>query len=139
MNRIRVILYHKQATSARTRFLRLDYGGACGFAPLPPGARLAGAEEAAEDSTAVAAAVSAAEGFLGLDSGGLELQPGLRMRLEAPEGDLWVVLARFRDTDPPFALAEAKGARFVALTEMRGLPSLELELLRQAYEWIMGG
>ena len=35
MNEPRLILYHKQSTSARTRFLRLSYGGICAFEPLP--------------------------------------------------------------------------------------------------------
>jgi hypothetical protein len=139
MKEVRVILYHKQATSARTRFLRLAYGGVCGFAPLPSAAELAAAEEGVSDSAAAVAAVVAAEARLGLGAGGLELQAGLRMRLDAPEGATEVVLVRFRDIDPPFALAEAVGARFVSLTEMRGLPPLELALLRQAYDWIMGG
>ena len=34
--------------------------------------------------------------------------------------------------------AEAIGARFIALTDARGLPAIELELLRKAYEILIG-
>lgn len=134
----RIICYHKQSTSARTRFLRLAYGGVCGFGPLPDSAALAGVEEEWEADQAARDALADAERQLGLAAGGLELQAERRMDVEAVGAPIRVLLARFTAIDPPFALAESHQARFIAITEARGLPQVELSLLRQAYEWIMG-
>ena len=41
MSDTHLILYHKQATSARTRFLRFPHGGVCGPAALPVDATVA--------------------------------------------------------------------------------------------------
>jgi hypothetical protein len=54
------------------------------------------------------------------------------------EGALPVLLAAFTSIDPPFAAAEACGGRFAAITEARGLPPVELALLRRAYEVLIG-
>ena len=37
MSTPRLILFHKQSTSARTRFLRHGHGGICTLGPLPTG------------------------------------------------------------------------------------------------------
>jgi hypothetical protein len=49
-----------------------------------------------------------------------------------------VRLAIFTSIDPPFELAESLGGRFIAITEARGCPPAEMELLRQAYTALMG-
>jgi hypothetical protein len=110
----RLILFHKQKTSARTRFLRFaDTVLACG--PLP-----------------------AAEERLALPVGSLEIVDDFQMDVDTADGAVPVLLAGFTSIDPPFAAAEAIGGRFVAITEARGLPAVELELLRQAYEVLIG-
>lgn len=134
----RIVFYHKQSTSARTRFLRLAYGGVCGFGPLPESAALAGIEEEWEADPAARAAVADAERQLGLAAGGLELQAERRMDVQAGDSLIRVLLARFTAVDPPFALGESHQAKFIAITEARGVPPVELSLLRQSYEWIMG-
>jgi len=139
MTTTRVILYHKHATSARTRFLRLGYDSVCGFAPVPFPAQLM--DEVAEEIPLPhpARAIRDAEKDLGLAPGGLEAEGEFRMRLDTVEGPIDVFLARITTIDPPFELAERQGASFIALTEARSLPPYELELLRAAYELIMGG
>jgi hypothetical protein len=110
----RLILFHKQRSSARTRFLRFaDTVLACG--PLP-----------------------AAEERMALPSGSLEIVADFQRDVDAGAGTVPVLLAGFTSIDPPFAAAEAIGARFVAITEARGLPPVELELLRHAYEVLIG-
>lgn len=140
MSQTRLIMYHKQATSARTRFLRLGYGGVCGFEPMPT---LSSLLELANDEDVVlshpGALVHQAEQRLGMSSGSLEAQGGYRARVDVPGGMIEVFLARFTTTDPPFEVADAIGGAFVDLAEARGVPPFELSLLRGAYEYILGG
>jgi hypothetical protein len=133
----RLILFHKQSTSARTRFLRLGHGGICTFGPLPHTARLA---EPASGAVTVhpASWLRATESSLALPAGSLEAEPGFRCTLRTAEGDTQVLLARFTAIDPPFSAAERLGGAFIDLTQARGLPPLELDLLRRAYEVILG-
>ena len=49
-----------------------------------------------------------------------------------------VHLAHFCDIDPPLDAAAAAGGEFIDLTAARGLPRVELELLRLAYEHVLG-
>lgn len=110
----RLILFHKQRSSARTRFLRFaDTVLACG--PL-----------------------QAAEERMALPAGSLEVVADFQRDVDTGDGTVPVLLAGFTSIDPPFAAAEAIGARFVAITEARGLPPVELELLRHAYEVLIG-
>ncbi len=139
MNEPRLILYHKQSTSARTRFLRLSYGGICAFGPLPESAELIPPGEGPGSLVShPAPLVRAAQQRLGLGLGSLEPEPEFRLRLRCDQAETEVLLARFTATDPPFAAAEAAGAAFIDLTQARGLPPLELGLLRLAYELILG-
>jgi hypothetical protein len=139
MNPPRLIMYHKQSTSGRTRFLRLGHGGVCGLARLPADAELSG--EAAVPSTVVAhpaPLLRAAESYLGLPAGSLATDTDFRHRIAFDGAESQVFLARFTTTDPPFDAAAAQGATFIDLTQARGLPAVELGLLRHAYESILG-
>jgi len=134
----RLIMYHKQSTSARTRFLRLAYGGVCGFEPLPKLSELAAEDPPTKVATHPAALVRDAEQRLGLPAGGLELESGFRCRVDSAGEATQVFLARFTAIDPPFEVAAAQGGAFIDLTQARGLPPVELQLLRRAYEAILG-
>jgi len=134
----RVILYHKQATSARTRFLRFGNDTVCAFEPLPVPARLL---EGGSGNTVLhpAAALQSVEHQLGLPAGTLRAEGDYRHRVATPGGEVQVILAGIATIDPPFEKAECAGARFIDLTQARGLPQVELELLRHAYELVLGG
>ncbi|NEV62923.1 hypothetical protein [Thiorhodococcus minor] len=135
----RLIMYHKHPTSARTRFLKLDHGGVCGFEALPAEAGLS--EKTLDDSKLVshpAFLLRDAETRLGLPSGSLEAESGYRCKVTTEGGSTEVFLARFTGMDPPFDAAEASGASFIDLTQARALPQVELALLRLAYERILG-
>lgn len=131
----RLILFHKQKSSARTRFLRFA-DTVVAFAPLPVSATLNA------DTSSVrphpAALLRAAEERLALPDGSLESVGDFSADVDTTDGTVPVLLAGFTSIDPPFAAAEAIGARFVAITEARGLPTIELELLRRAYEVLIG-
>lgn len=135
----RLIMYHKHPTSARTRFLKLDYGGVCGFEALPAEAELS--EKTMDDTKLVshpAFLLRDAESRLGLPSGSLEAEGGYRCKVSSDAGSTEVFLARFTSIDPPFDEAEAQGASFIDLTQARSLAPVELALLRLAYERILG-
>lgn len=134
----RLILYHKQSTSGRTRFLRFDHG-LLAFAPLPPEATPY-RPDTPTDVVRIhpAAPLRAAEAHLGLLPGALKAEGEFYAELDTPDGRLPILLAQFTTTDPPFAAAAALGGEFVAMTEARGLHPTELQLLREAYELILG-
>jgi hypothetical protein len=134
----RSILYHKQATSARTRFLRYANDSVCAFEPLPRLAQLL-------DNPAVAtllhptAVTRRLQQDMGFAAGSLKVEQGYRQFVEVPGSPIQIVLVGIDTLDPPFKLAERLDARFVDLTQARDLPAVELQLLRHAYELILGG
>lgn len=136
----RLILYHTQEISARTRFLRFDHGGVCGFRALPEGLALADptTEGGGKLVSHPAFLLRDAEERLQLSAGTLEVQVDYRCTLVSSTERIEIMLARFTTLDPPFAEVAAVGGAFISLTEARGLPPLELELLRRAYQRILG-
>lgn len=136
----RLIMFHKQKTSARTRFLLLGSGTVCGFDPIPSLAEVMDPTPA-EGKVALhpGALAHAAETRLGLPAGSLETMGDFHARVDVADGPLSVYLAGFTTEDPPFAAAEEQGARFIELPEARMLPAIELQLLRLAYEYLLGG
>lgn len=139
MPQTRVIFYHKQSSSARTRFLRFPYHSVCAFEPLPKLAVLMDDEATSVVAIHPAHVINQAEQQLGLSAGDLEVEGEYRACVDVAAGPVNILLARFTSIDPPFALAEELQARFIDLTQARDLPQVELELLRKAYELILGG
>lgn len=134
----RAILFHKQATSARLRFLLFAHNSVCAFDPIPV---LAQAHASPRQNLVLhpAPVVQRLERELGFDPGVLHAEEGYRFVVEVPSQDIQIVLVAITSMDPPFDLAERIGARFIDLTQARGLPAVELELLRGAYEELLGG
>ena len=133
----RLILIHKQKTSGRVRFLRLP-GGMLAFAALPETASLREEDYTSPVAPHPAALVRDAEEKLGLPAGSLEAEAEFQAWADTPGGDVPVLLAGFTTIDPPFEAAEGLGGKFIAITEARGLPEVELQLLRRAYEYALG-
>jgi hypothetical protein len=79
-----------------------------------------------------------AEETLGLPGGSLQVVPEFSATVDTPDGEVPVLLAGFTTIDPPFNAADSVGGRFVALTELRGLPATEMDLVRRAYTVILG-
>jgi hypothetical protein len=134
----RVILYHKQATSARTRFVKFADETVFAFGRV---AQLSQLQESETDNTRVhpAAVMQKTEALLGLESGCLKAEPDYCHSVEVPGGNIHVLLANITTMDPPFEAVEQAGGSFIDLTQARGLPPVELELLRHAYELVLGG
>ena len=139
----RLIVYHKQATSARLRFLRFAERTVCGFGPLPSLAVVVDAAEMAQFDTTVvphpAALIGRMERELKLAAGSIALDPQFMARVDVPGGPMTVYAAAFTTIDPPFAAAQAQGGAFIDLTQARDLPPSELELLRRVYSHVLGG
>lgn len=133
----RLILYHKQAASGLTRFVRLDHGGVAAFEPLPVPSMLLDEAPAGAVVTHPAKMLSEAESRLGLPAGGLEIDSDFHAWVDVANGPVEFYLARFTDLDAPFKVVEAMGAEFINLTDGRQLVQAELEMLRLAYECVM--
>ncbi|MEZ5671655.1 MAG: hypothetical protein R3E08_04415 [Thiotrichaceae bacterium] len=137
-NAVRLIMYHKQATSARTLFLR-RHGSVCAPGPLP---QLSQYIEELEDLPVIthpAALLTQTENLLAVPTGTLQIEAEFRAQVDTPDGLVTVYLARFTTIDPPYQEVEQHEGKFIALTEARSLPGVELQLLRQAYSFIMEG
>ncbi|MGV6817768.1 MAG: hypothetical protein ACWA44_10940 [Thiotrichales bacterium] len=135
----RLIFFHKQATSARTRFLKFDYGSVLAFEPLPELATILDETTAEEPIIHPAAVLRQAAEKLGLSSDDLKAEGEFQQCVDIPGETVQVILAEITTMDPPFDLAEKAEAKFIELTQARGLPAVELQLLRAAYEAVMGG
>lgn len=135
---VRLLLFHKQATSGRTRFLRFGHG-MLAFAPLPPLSNLRAPQESVPAIRHHPAAYlhDAAQRF-DLPEAALRVESAFQAVVDTPAGDVEVILAGFATVDPPFIAADRLGGKFVAITEARGTPPVELQLLRRAYETVLG-
>lgn len=138
---LRVIMYHKSPTSARTQFLFQDEG-VCLPGHLPKLAQLADAGQTAGSQPEKVVAhpsplLRHVAEWLSLPQEQLELDDEFCEKVDVAGGPLTVYLARFASIDPPFDAAERVGGRFIALTEGRSLQPAELDLLRRAYRVIM--
>ena len=133
----RLILLHKHRTSGRVRFLCFS-SGVVAFAPLPLLAALRDEDYSPKVHVHPAAALREAELKLGLPEGAIEAEADFSAWVDTPGGDVPVLLGVFNAIDPPFSAAERTASRFIAITESRGLSDLERDLLRRAYEHVLG-
>ena len=134
---MRLILAHKQKTSARVRFLRFAHGMTA-FSPLPAHSVIVDGAPASQVEAHPGHCLRHAESILGLAPGELVLDAEFSAIVDTPDGPLHVRLATIASIDPPFAAAEALGGRFIAITEARGCAPADMELLRQAYTILLG-
>ncbi|KXB31363.1 hypothetical protein AT959_06730 [Dechloromonas denitrificans] len=133
----RLILLHKHGTSGRLRFLCLS-SGVVAFLPLPALAALRDEGYSPTLQFHPTALIREAEIHLGLPEGRIEPVADFQAWVDTPAGDVPVLLAAFTGIDPPFTAAEQSGGRFIAITESRQLSELERNLLRRAYEHVLG-
>lgn len=134
-----ILLYHKQATSAKTVFFQTADQRVCLFEPFPANSKVQDPDQA--DPPLVlhpSPLIVDIEYWLHLDKGSLLADTEYTEYVETPGGLVTVFLARFTHTDPPVDLIRSRGCRFISITEARELPPVELELLRRAYTCILG-
>lgn len=133
----RILLLHKQKTSGRLRYLRLPTGMLC-FDPLPEGCSVCSRDTPHDAAIHPAGFLRQAEEKLGLPADSIEPAPEFHCWAVTPEGDIPILLGAFASIDPPFAAAEALGGKFINITEARGIVPIELDLMRRAYEHVLG-
>ena len=134
----RVILYHKQATIARTRFLKFDNNSVCSPDAIPMPASVLDDD----DHTTVihpASILQETEKLLDFPAGSLKAEGEYRQSVDVSGETIQIILGQITTMDPPFETVEKVGASFIDLTQARGLPQVELALLRSAYELVLGG
>jgi hypothetical protein len=133
-----VIIYHKHPASARTQFIRFSHGSVVGPKKLPALTHLS-EDTGACDYQNSERVVQSIEDYFEIESEGLCVDDEFKGAIETSSGVSPVYLLRIKSMDPPFDKVTAKDAKFIALTEARGLPDFELLLLQKAYKAIMEG
>lgn len=133
----RVIFYHKQATSARTRFLKFNYDSILAPKKLPDLSQIVAFDE--NSIVHPASVLTQLEQHFGFEKDTLKAEGEYLHGVEVPGETIQIILTNISSMDPPFEIAEKIGASFIDLTQARGLPQVELELLRYAYELVLGG
>lgn len=136
----RCVVFHKQKTSARTRFL-IQGRDVVFPAGLEEGQSLTEAEdpEAVEGSVVAhpAAGIAALAAQLDLAPGAFRVDAAhLGRVIEEDLAPVWLV--EVTTIDPPLENALRMGGRFISIMEARQSPPVQRELLRRAYERVLG-
>ncbi|MDY7015238.1 MAG: hypothetical protein SVX43_16900 [Cyanobacteriota bacterium] len=141
MQSTRLVLYHKQSTSARILFFCLD-GTVCQPSGLPPRSQIVSSTLEEEEATVTPpppAFVAEVAKKLGISEEMLEVEAEFQAIADSAGDAIAVYLTRFTTIDPPYEQIESGDGRLIAITEARRLPPVELELLRLIYSFLMDG
>lgn len=137
-DRNRVILSHFDSYSTALVFAR--YGASIlASAPLPESAAPMPAPGDASDQYNPAAVLDALVVQAGIDPTQLKLDDEFQEWMSSDSGPIRIHLVRFTALDAPRQTIEPLGGVFKPISEMRGLPMIELNLLRQVFNLTMGG
>lgn len=136
----RCVVFHKQKTSARTRFL-IQGRDVVFPAGLEDGQSLTDAEDPDVVAAAVlphpAAGVKALAAQLDLPPSAFRVEAAHLGRVVEEElAPVWLV--EVTTIDPPLENALRMGGRFISIMEARQSPAVQRELLRRAYERVLG-
>lgn len=137
MENNRLIIYHKQSVSARVRFFVLN-GSVCHFDGLPPLSKIIDSsidEDQIVDYPETLIASSTKQ--LGLSSDILEIEKSFQAIVKTDDLRIEVYIARFTTVDLPTEQVASLGGKFITITEAMRLPSVEIELLRLVYSFLM--
>jgi hypothetical protein len=134
----RVILCHFDSYSAALLFAR--YGDSVlAPAPLPEAASAMPAPDDAGAQHNPGAVLEAMAAQHGLDATQLKFDDGFQAWMASDSGPIRIHLARFTTFEAPREAVEPLGGVFKPISEMRGMPMIELNLMRQVFNLIMGG
>jgi len=134
----RVILCHFDTYSTALLFARFG-NTILAPTPLPESASPAQAPPEAGLHHAPEAALSAIAEQYALEAGALKLVEPFQAWVDTGQESIRIHLAQFTTFEAPRATFEPHGAVFKPISELRGSPAAELNLLRQAFNLIMGG
>lgn len=134
----RVILCHFDSYSTALVFAR--YGSSVlAPAPLPEAARAMPEPGDADERHTPGAVLDALAAQHVLDLTQLRLDDGFQAWMSSERGPIRIHLARYSTLDAPHQVIEPFGGVFKPISELRGIPMIELNLLRQVFNLIMGG
>jgi hypothetical protein len=137
-DRNRVILCHFDSYSTALLFAR--YGNSVlAPAPLPETASAMSAPGDAGEQHTPGAVLDAVVTQYGLAPTQLRLDDGFQAWMSSDSGPIRIHLVRFTTLDAPRQAIEPIGGVFKPISEMRGLPMIELNLMRQVFNLIMNG
>jgi len=137
-DRNRVILCHFDSYSTALLFAR--YGSSVlAPTPLPEGASAISAPSDASEQHTPSTVLDAVVAKYGLAPAQLSLNDGFQEWISSDSGPIRIHLVRFTTLDAPRPAIEPLGGVFKPISEMRGLPMIELNLMRQVFNLIMGG
>lgn len=136
----RCVVFHKQKTSARTRFL-IQGRDVVFPAGLAEECSLTdGADPDGPPSNLLphpAAGIANLASLLDLPASAFRVEAAhLGRVVEDENAPVWLV--EVTTIDPPFENALRMGGRFISIMEARQAPAVQRELLRRAYERVLG-
>lgn len=138
LDRNRVILCHFDSYSCALNFAR--YGDSVlAPAPLPESTSDMPAPSDAGDQHAPHAVLQALATQSALDPAQLKIDDDFQAWPSDDSGPIRIHLARFTGIDAPHQAIEPLGGVFKPISQMRGMPPTELNLMRQIFNLIMGG
>ena len=134
----RIILCHFDTYSAASLFAR--YGtSVLAPAPLPEDASAIPIPAVITAQHAPEAVMEALLTQYGYPPAALVHADGFQEWMASASGPIRIHLLRFTSLDAPKAAIEPQGGLFKPISEMRGTPMIELNLLRRAFDLIMSG
>ena len=134
----RVILCHFDSYSAASVYAR--YGTSILMPnPLPEGASETEAPAEVGEQYSPDAVIAAMVKNYGLNPAEMGYSEGFEVWMASDAGPIRIHLIRFTTFEAPKAAIEPHGGIFRALSEMRGTPMIELNLLRKAFDLVMNG
>ncbi|MHB1216114.1 MAG: hypothetical protein ACYCY9_14130 [Thiobacillus sp.] len=142
-DRNRVILSHFDSYSTALVFAR--YGASIlASAPLsesaaPMPAPADAADQYAAEQYSPSAVLDALVVQAGIDPAHVKLDDDFQQWMSSDSGPIRIHLVRFTTLDAPRQAIEPLGGVFKPISDMRGLPMIELNLLRQVFNLTMGG
>ena len=134
----RVILCHFDSYSCALVFAR--YGATIlAPSPLPESATPMPAPDAVDDQHDPDAVLDAMVAQLALNPAQLDMDDVFEAWMYSDSGPIRIHLARFSTLDAPHQSIEPFDGVFKPISEMRKMPMIELNLMRQIFNQIMGG
>ncbi|HWR78015.1 MAG TPA: hypothetical protein VN283_12510 [Thiobacillus sp.] len=138
LERNRVILCHFDSYSTALVFAR--YGSSIlAPSPLPESAAPMPAPGDVTEQHDPGAVLDALVAQFGLDPAKLNPDDDFQAWMASDSGPIRIHLVRFATLDAPKEAIEPLGGVFKPISEMRGMPMIELNLIRQIFNQIMGG
>ena len=134
----RLILCHFDTYSSALLFARYDTS-VLAPSPLPEGTHVTSAPPESGEIHDPSVALHALASLYELDAAQLSLVDGFEQWMNFAEQPIRIHLARFTTFEAPREAIESHGGAFKPISGMRGTDMLELNLLRRAFNLIMGG